>query len=64
MQHHICTGFGGTPVGVKRKAPFDSHLTLGFYLQGDGKSDSHKKGMREKAEPYGETISGSLLQRR
>jgi hypothetical protein len=52
----------GTTVGIKRKAPSDSHLTLGFHLQGDGKSDSHKKVMQEKAEAYIEAISWSLLQ--
>jgi hypothetical protein len=52
-----------TTVGIKRKSPSDSHRTLGFHLQGDVKSDSHKKVMREKAEAYGEAISGSLLQR-
>jgi hypothetical protein len=53
----------GTTVGIKRKAPSDNNRTLGFHLQGDGKTDSHKKVMREKAEAYGEVISGSLLQR-
>jgi hypothetical protein len=53
----------GTTVGIKQKAPSDSHQTLGFHLQGDGNPDSHKKVMREKAEAYGEAISGSLLQR-
>jgi hypothetical protein len=37
----------GATVGIKRKAPSDSHRTLGFHLQGDGKSDSHKKVMQE-----------------
>jgi hypothetical protein len=53
----------GTKVGIKRKAPSDSHRTLGFHLQGDGKTDSHKTVMREKAKAYGEAINGSLLQR-
>jgi hypothetical protein len=48
-------------VGIKRKAPSNSHRTLGFPLQGDGTPDSHKKVMREKAEAYGEAISGRLL---
>jgi hypothetical protein len=51
----------GTAVGIKWKALIDNHRTLVFHLQGDGKSDSHKKVMREKAEAYGEAISGSLL---
>jgi hypothetical protein len=29
-------------VGIKRKEPRDSHQTLGFNLQGNEKSDSHK----------------------
>jgi hypothetical protein len=53
----------GTTVGIKLKAPSDSHRTLGFHLQGNGKTDSHKKVMREKAESYGEAISGSILKR-
>jgi hypothetical protein len=53
----------GTAVGIKRKAPIYIHRTLGFHLQGDGKKNSHKKVMREKAEAYGEAINGSLLQR-
>jgi hypothetical protein len=53
----------GKTVGIKRKAPSVSHRTLDFHLQGDIKSDSHKKVMREKVEAYGEAISGSLLQR-
>jgi hypothetical protein len=53
----------GTTVGIKRKAPNNSHRTLGFHLQGNGKTDSHKKLMREKAESYGEAISGSILKR-
>jgi hypothetical protein len=51
----------GTTVDIKREAPIDSHQTLGFHLQGDGKPNSHKKLMQEKAEAYGEAISGSLL---
>jgi hypothetical protein len=53
----------GTTVGIKRKAPSDSHRTLGFHLQGNGETDSHKKVMREKAESYGEAIRGSILKR-
>jgi hypothetical protein len=53
----------GKTVGIKWKSPSDSHRTLGFHLQGDGKTDSHKKVMREKSEAYGEAINGSLLQR-
>jgi hypothetical protein len=53
----------GTTVGIKRKAPSDSYRTLGFHLQRDVKTDSHKKVMREKSEAYGEAINGSLLQR-
>jgi hypothetical protein len=53
----------GTTVGTKRKAPSDSHLTIGFHLQGDGNTDSHKKIMQEKSEAYGEVIRWSLLQR-
>jgi hypothetical protein len=53
----------GKTVGIKRKAPSDSHRTLGFHLHGNGKTDSHKKVMREKAESYGEAISGSILKR-
>jgi hypothetical protein len=53
----------GTTVGIKRKSPSDSHRNVCFHLQGDGKTDSHKKVMRGKAEAYGEAISGSLLQR-
>jgi hypothetical protein len=52
-----------TTVGIKRKAPIDSHRTLGFHLQGNGKTDSHKKVMREKAESYDEAISMSILKR-
>jgi hypothetical protein len=54
----------GTIVGIKRKAPSDSHRTLGFHLQGNVKTDSHKKLMREKAEAYGKAIRGSILKRR
>jgi hypothetical protein len=50
-------------VGIKRKAPSDSHRTIGFDLQGNGKTDSHKKVMREKADSYGEAIRGSILKR-
>jgi hypothetical protein len=53
----------GTTVGIKRKAPSDSHRTLGFHLKGNGKTDSHKKVMRKKAESYGEAIRGSILKR-
>jgi hypothetical protein len=53
----------GTTVGIKRKASSNSHRTLGFHVQGDGKPYSHKKVMREKSEAYGDAISGSLLQR-
>jgi hypothetical protein len=53
----------GKTVGIKWKAPIVSHRTLGFHLQGDGKPDSHKKVMQEKAEAYGEAISWSVLQR-
>jgi hypothetical protein len=53
----------GKTVGIKRKAPSDSHRTLGFHLQGNGKTDSHKKIMREKAEAYGEAIRGCILKR-
>jgi hypothetical protein len=53
----------GKTVGIKRKSPSYSHQTLVLHLQGDGKSDSDKKVMQEKAEAYGEEISGSLLQR-
>jgi hypothetical protein len=52
----------GTTVGIKRKAPSDSHRTLGFHLQGDEKPYLHKKVIQEKIEAYGEVISGSLLQ--
>jgi hypothetical protein len=54
----------GTTVGIKRKAPIDSHRTLGFHLQGNGKTDSHKKVMHKKAESYGEAIRGGILKRR
>jgi hypothetical protein len=40
----------GTTLGINQKATSDSHQTLGFHLQGDGKSDAHKKVMREEAE--------------
>jgi hypothetical protein len=53
----------GTTLGIKQKSPSDSHQTLGIHLQGNGKTDSHKKVMREKAESYGEAISGSILKR-
>jgi hypothetical protein len=66
-QSHKCINLTskseGTTLGIKRKAPSDSHRTLGFHLQGDGQPDSHKKVMREEAEVYGEAIRGSLLQR-
>jgi hypothetical protein len=53
----------GITVGINRKVLSNSHRTLGFHLQGDEKTDLHKKVMREKAEAYGEATSGSLLQR-
>jgi hypothetical protein len=53
----------GTTVGIKRKEPSDSHRTIGFHLQGNGKTDSHKKVMREKAESYGEANRRSILKR-
>jgi hypothetical protein len=53
----------GTTVGIKRKEPSDSHHTIGFHLQGNVKTDSHKKVMRKKAEAYGEAIRGSILKR-
>jgi hypothetical protein len=50
-------------VDIKWKAPSHSHRNLGFHLQGNGKTDSHKKVMRKKAEAYGEAIRGSILKR-
>jgi hypothetical protein len=53
----------GTKVGIKRKAPSDSHRTLVFHLQRNEKTDSHKKEMREKSESFGEAIRGSIPKR-
>jgi hypothetical protein len=52
----------GTTVVIKRKAPSYSQQTLVFHLQGDGKSDYHKKAMREKSEAHGEAIGRIILQ--
>jgi hypothetical protein len=42
----------GTKLGIKKKAPSDSHGTLRFHLKGDRKSDSHKKVMCEKQKHH------------
>jgi hypothetical protein len=54
---HLSLKSEGTTVGIKQKSPrSDSHRALGFHLQGDQKSDSHKKAMRKKSEAYGNGV--------
>jgi hypothetical protein len=36
----------GTVSGVKRKAPEEGHITLGFQISGDGKCIDQKKAMK------------------
>jgi hypothetical protein len=33
----------GKVSGIKRKAPDEDHITLGFFLAGDGSSKFHKR---------------------
>jgi hypothetical protein len=46
---------------VKRKAPEEGHITLGFQISGDGKCNAHNKAMKEKALLYGEAIRSSSI---
>jgi hypothetical protein len=48
---------------VKRKAPEEGHITLGFRISGDGKWNAQKKATKEKAilymvKPYGAVLCG------
>jgi hypothetical protein len=48
-----------TVSGVKRKSPYEGHITLGFQISRDGKCDAQKKVMKEKVILYGESITSS-----
>jgi hypothetical protein len=53
----------GTVSGVKRKAPEEGHITLGFQISGDGKCTAQKKAMKEKAILFGEAMMSSTTWR-
>jgi hypothetical protein len=53
----------GKVSGVKRKAPEEGHITLGFQISGDGKCNAQKNAMKEKAILYGEAIRSSTMWR-
>jgi hypothetical protein len=46
---------------IKRKAPSESHRTLGFHLNGDRTSTGHKRVMMEKIRLYSEAVDSSTL---
>jgi hypothetical protein len=48
----------GTVSGVKRKAPEEGHITLGFQISGDGKCNAQKNAIL-----YGEAIRSSRMWR-
>jgi hypothetical protein len=54
----------GQVSGIKRKTPTEGHLTLGFFMTGDGTSNEHKRVMKEKGLAYAMAIRNSTLQRR
>jgi hypothetical protein len=45
-----------TESGVKRKAPNEGHLTLGFFMKRDRTCSAHKKLMTEKSSLYATSI--------
>jgi hypothetical protein len=47
--------------GIKRKAPEEGHINLGFHMTGEGTSSAHKKIMSEKEVLLGEATMGSSL---
>jgi hypothetical protein len=49
----------GSTSGIKIKAPYAGHITLGFQITGDITSSAHKKVIKEKAVLFGEAIMGS-----
>jgi hypothetical protein len=46
---------------IKRKAPSESHRTLGFHLNGDGTSTGHKRVMMDKIRLYSDAVDSSKL---
>jgi hypothetical protein len=48
---------------IKRKAPEEGYITLGFHMTGEVRSSAHKKIMSEKAVLFGEAIIRSSLWR-
>jgi hypothetical protein len=50
-----------TGSGVKRKAPYEGHCTLGFFMPGDGTCSAYKKVMTEKELLYTIAIQGSSV---
>jgi hypothetical protein len=53
----------GRTSGVKRKAVEEGHRTLGFHMSGDGKCESQKKVMIDKAILYSNAIRNSMMWR-
>jgi hypothetical protein len=51
----------GTQTTIKRKAPSESHRTLGFHLNGDGTSTGHKQVMMYKIILYSEAVDSITL---
>jgi hypothetical protein len=49
--------------GVKRKSVEEGHRTLGFHMSGDGKYESHKKVITDKAILYSNAIRSSTIWR-
>jgi hypothetical protein len=53
----------GQVSGIKRKTPTEGHLTLGFFMTGDGTSNEHLRVMNEKGLVYTMAIIHITLQR-
>jgi hypothetical protein len=51
----------GQVSGIKRKSPTEGHLTLGFFMTGDGTSNEHRRVMNEKGLAYAMAIRNSTL---
>jgi hypothetical protein len=53
----------GQVSGIKRKSPTEGHLTLRFFMTGDGTSNAHRRVMKENGLVYAMAIRNSTLQR-